>query len=71
MVISKDAVWFVRGFCNVPEGYEHAVTRFDMKKCLVYMDDVLIFRRTLEEHNERLEELLQRFSEAVVFKVFD
>ena len=36
------------------------------EKCLVYMDDVLIFGRTLKEHNERLQEVFQRFSDAGV-----
>ncbi len=35
-------------------------------KCLVYMDDVLVFGRTLEEHNKRLVDVFERFKEAEV-----
>ena len=32
--------------------------------CLVYLDDVIIFNRTLDEHLTRLREVLQRFRDA-------
>ena len=32
--------------------------------CLVYLDDIIVFGRTLEEHNERLKIVLNRLAEA-------
>ena len=32
--------------------------------CLVYLDDIIIFGRTLQEHRERLSLVLSRLSEA-------
>ncbi len=32
--------------------------------CLIYIDDVIIYSRTFEEHLERLEQTLQRFRDA-------
>ena len=58
------------GLSGAPATFQRAMNMLlrglTWKKCLVYMDDVLIFGRTLEEHNERLKEVLQRFSEAGV-----
>lgn len=43
----------------------HSILRNEnWKQCLIYLDDVLIFGRTLEEHNQRLKVVLQRFREA-------
>jgi hypothetical protein len=43
----------------------HTVLRNEnWSKCLIYLDDVLIFGRTVEEHSERLRAVLQRFREA-------
>ena len=33
-------------------------------KCLVYLDDVLVIRKSLEEHNQNLEKVLERIREA-------
>jgi len=29
-------------------------------KCLIYLDDIVIYGASLEDHNKRLEEMLQR-----------
>ena len=34
------------------------------KKCVIYLDDVLILGKTLEEHNNRLDLILARIKEA-------
>lgn len=33
-------------------------------ECMVYLDDILVFGRTLEEHNQRLAKILSRLREA-------
>ena len=32
------------------------------KICLVYLDDIIIYGKTLEEHNQRLEDVLERLA---------
>jgi len=34
------------------------------EQCVVYLDDVLVFGKTLEEHNKRLRDVLERFRQA-------
>lgn len=34
------------------------------RRCLVYLDDIIIFGRTVEEHNQNLMEVLKRLREA-------
>lgn len=50
------------GLCNAPASFQNvlcAILRdFNWKSCLIYLDDLLIFGKTLTEHNERLREVL-------------
>lgn len=56
------------GLCSAPATFQrlmHSILRNEnWKQCLIYLDDVLIFARTLEEHSYRLRIVLQRFREA-------
>ena len=36
------------------------------RSCLIYLDDVLVFGKTKEEHNNRLKDVLQKFRDAGV-----
>jgi hypothetical protein len=56
------------GLCSAPATFQrlmHSVLRNEnWSSCLIYLDDVLIFGRTIEEHCQRLRAVLQRFREA-------
>jgi hypothetical protein len=56
------------GLCSAPATFQrlmHSVLKQEnWNKCLIYLDDVLVFGRTAEEHNERLRAVLQRFRES-------
>ena len=43
---------------------ELALSGLQWTACLIYLDDVIIFRKTFEEHLQRLRMVLQQFQEA-------
>ncbi|KRY26579.1 DNA primase large subunit [Trichinella spiralis] len=55
---------FQFGLCNAPATFqrlmEKALRGLTWKTCLVYLDDIIVFRKTEEEHLERLEGVLSR-----------
>lgn len=56
------------GLSNSPGTFqrvmEMALRGLQWTSCLIYLDDVIIFGRTLSEHNERLDSVLSRLGEA-------
>jgi transposase InsO family protein len=56
------------GLCSAPGSFQkvmHSVLRNEnWEKCLVYLDDILIFGRTMEEHNDRLATVLTRIRDS-------
>ena len=56
------------GLTNSPATFqalmERVIADLNLKTCLVYLDDIVIFSRTIEEHIERLNEIFQRLQEA-------
>ena len=56
------------GLCNGPSTFQRlmdsALNGLQWTICLIYLDDVIIFSRTLEEHLTRLKDILQRFRNA-------
>lgn len=42
---------------------EKAVVDMNLLQCLVYLDDLIVFGKTLEEHEERLLKVLERLEE--------
>ncbi|KRZ52544.1 Retrovirus-related Pol polyprotein from transposon 17.6 [Trichinella nativa] len=54
--------------CNAPATFQRVMdltlTGIKWKKCLVYLDDVVIFGRTFQEHFNNLAEVLQRIRQS-------
>jgi transposase InsO family protein len=56
------------GLCSAPATFQRLMHTILQKenwtKCLIYLDDILVFGKNAEEHNERLRTVLQRIREA-------
>ncbi|CAH1253110.1 RTL1 [Branchiostoma lanceolatum] len=56
------------GLCNSPATFERlmdlVLAGLCWSSCLVYLDDIIVFGRTFEEHWDRLEAVLQRLQDA-------
>ena len=52
------------GLTNVPATFqrlmEHCIGEMNLKECLIFLDDILIFSETFEEHISRLEAVFSR-----------
>ena len=52
------------GLCNAPATFqklmEHCMGELNLRDCLIYLDDFIIFSSTVEEHLERLEAVFSR-----------
>ena len=55
------------GLCNAPSTYQRTMEEclgdLNHKICLIYLDDLIIFSKTVEEHFERLEKVFQKIKE--------
>jgi len=56
------------GLTNAPATFQRLMQRvlagMTMEQCLVYLDDIIVFAPTFNEHLRRLQEVLQRLSNA-------
>ncbi|MCG8034214.1 MAG: retroviral-like aspartic protease family protein, partial [Candidatus Thiodiazotropha taylori] len=56
------------GLCNGPPTFqrlvEHVLSNLHWKICLLYIDDIIVFSKTFEEHVERLNQVLARIKSA-------
>ena len=52
------------GLTNAPATFQRLIERcmgeFNLKECLIFLDDILVFSETFEEHLERLEAVFSR-----------
>ena len=52
------------GLCNAPATFqrlmENCLGDLNMQSCLIYLDDIVVFSRTFEEHVERLTKVFER-----------
>ena len=55
------------GLCNAPATFQRLMERcmgdMNLRDCLIYLDDVIIFSATFEEHLNRLEAVFSRLKE--------
>ena len=55
------------GLCNAPATFQRLVERcmgeLNLRDCLIYLDDIIVFSSTFEEHVERLSAVFQRLEE--------
>ena len=58
------------GLTNAPASFQRALdlilSRFKWKTCLIYLDDVIIYSRSMEEHIDHVDEVLRCLSAAGV-----
>ena len=58
------------GLCNAPATFQRAMdillAGLRWKSCLVYLDDIIVFSRTAEEHLVHVEEILEKLQDAGV-----
>jgi len=52
------------GLCNAPCTFQNAIQTIlrneNNKTCLIYLDDIIIFANTIEEHNKRLKNIFSK-----------
>ena len=55
------------GLCNAPATFQRlmdvAMSGLNLEICLVYLDDIILFSDTVEQHMERLEQLFQHLDQ--------
>lgn len=55
------------GLCNAPATFQRLMERcmgdLNLRDCLIYLDDIIIFSSTFEEHLERLEAVFSRLKQ--------
>lgn len=56
------------GLCNAPATYQRLMedifSDYNMKICLIFLDDLIVFSRTFEEHQDRLRKIFMRLQES-------
>ena len=56
------------GLCNAPAAFQRlmdlVLTGLNWRTCLVYIDDIIVFSSTIEEHKQRLGEVFKRIDSA-------
>ena len=53
------------GLCNAPATFQRLMERcmgdMNLRDCLIYLDDIVVFSSTFKEHIERLDAVFRRF----------
>ena len=63
-----ECVWMSFGLTNAPATFQHLMETFlgemHLKWCIIYLDDIIVFSKTPEEHIERLRGVFEKLSAA-------
>jgi hypothetical protein len=55
------------GLCNAPSTFQRLMERcmgdLHLKECLIFLDDILVYSKTFDEHIERLQAVFSRLAE--------
>ena len=63
-----ECVWMPSGLTNAPATFQHLMEsclgEMHLKWCIIYLDDIIVFSKTPEEHIERLRGVFEKLSAA-------
>ena len=63
-------VWMPFGLTNAPATFQHLMEsclgEIHLKWCIIYLDDIIVFSKTPEEHIERIRGVFEKLSAAGV-----
>ena len=61
-----ECVWMPFGLTNAPATFqqlmETCLGELHLKWCIIYLDDIIVFSKTLEEHTERLRGVFEKLA---------
>jgi len=70
-VMSLNSIIILFGLKNAPATFQQLInsvlTEIQGLKCLVYLDDIMIYGSNLREHNKRLIKVLKRLRESIMY----
>ena len=63
-----ECVWMPFGLTNAPATFQHLMEtclgEIHLKWCIIYLDDIIVFSKTPEEHIERLRGVFEKLAAA-------
>ena len=63
-----ECLWMPFGLTNAPATFQHLMENcledLHLNWCIIYLDDIIIYSKTLEEHVERLEAVFRKLKKA-------
>ena len=63
-----ECVWMPFGLTNVPATFQHLMESclgdLHLTWCIIYLDDIIVFSKTTEEHIQRLRGVFEKLSAA-------
>ena len=63
-----ECVWMSFGLTNTPATFQHLMEsclgNMHLKWCIIYLDDIIVFSKTPEEHIQRLRGVFEKLSAA-------
>ena len=63
-----ECIWMPFGLTNAPATFQHLMEtclgEMHLKWCIIYLDDIIVFSKTPEEHIERLRGMFEKLAVA-------